>query len=467
MSKLILGGGISGLSAAYYLTKRNPLQKLMLLEASDHCGGWIKSTKYEEGYIFEQGPRTIRPHGIKGANTLELVEELGLNSKIQWISRDHSAAKNRMIYVNGTLHSLPSSLLGLFKTQTPFSKPLIRFLMNDLITPQKLIQEGDESIYNFVERRLGKEIADYAISPLICGICAGDAKEISVKFLMENLFNNEQKYGNITKGILYNMFNKSTLKANQSSLNKQAKQERWSIYSFHDGLETLPNKLEEINKKNGLQILLNTPCIEIEINSNKVILKTQNRNIKTEHLISCISAKSLGPLLKGHTTLKELLMEIPFVNVCVINLHFDKSLLSKDGFGFLIPPKENLPILGVIFDSCCFEQRNKTILTIMMGGHWFQKHFGSNPDKKHLLKIALDQLKIILGITEKPKSYKINILNDCIPQYVVGHSKRIDDINRYIKINKLPLTLCGASYYGVGINDVIYSTKTAIDLLND
>ncbi|KAG4067240.1 hypothetical protein HA402_000231 [Bradysia odoriphaga] len=103
----------------------------------------------------------------------------------------------------------------------------------------------------------------------------------------------------------------------------------------------------------------------------------------------------------------------------------------------------------------------------MMGGHWFHEKFGANPSEQHLLDVALDEIKTILKIDEVPNQAKVNILRKCIPQYVVGHRKLVNDIRAYIKDHKLPLYLCGAAYDGVGVNDVIYSSKMAVnDLLN-
>lgn len=203
----ILGGGLGGLSTGYYLLKNNLINnnnlKILLLEATDYCGGWIKSIKTKD-YIFEQGPRTIRPRGTVGLNTLNMMQDLGLSEHISAIKPDHPAARNRMIYVNNTLHLLPSSIKGMFKTSKPFTKPLVYAVLNDLRSPQKELE--DDSIYNFVERRFGKEIADYAVAPMICGICAGDAKEISVKFLMRTLFEYEQNDGGVVKGVWKSLF---------------------------------------------------------------------------------------------------------------------------------------------------------------------------------------------------------------------------------------------------------------------
>lgn len=188
MSVIVLGGGLSGLSAAYYLLKRSPNVSVTILEATSRSGGWIRSKELPNGIIFEQGPRTIRPAGIAGANTLQLVEELDLEETVTPILKSHAAATTRLIYANKQLHRLPSNLMSLFVKQSLLSKPIVMYLMKDLVAPKKYNLEQDETIYDFIERRFGTEIADYIISPVICGICAGNAKDISVNFLMKSLF---------------------------------------------------------------------------------------------------------------------------------------------------------------------------------------------------------------------------------------------------------------------------------------
>ena len=118
----VVGGGVSGLSAAFYLKTLVPSLHVTVHEASATLGGWIQTTRTENGLVLEHGPRTIRPVGPKGANTLELVETLGLTSKVKPILKSHPSALNRMIYVNGELHRLPNNLKSLFLRQEPFER---------------------------------------------------------------------------------------------------------------------------------------------------------------------------------------------------------------------------------------------------------------------------------------------------------------------------------------------------------
>lgn len=466
---IVLGGGLSGLSAAYYLTKKysNTKLKLLLLEASKRVGGWIDS-EVNPGYIFEAGPRTIRPVGAQGINTLNMIDELNLSDRVVPIKPDHPAVKTRMVYANNTLHKLPSSFMELLYTKKPFSKPLYRAIIHDWRSgkPPKL---EDDTMYNFVERRFGKDLADYAISPMLCGICAGDAKEISVKFLMSHLFEVEQKHGGIVKGLFNGGFKKMNIEKSpeMSFLARKSRQEKWSIYSLEGGLEVLPKTLYETVIRNGGKIFPEHRIEELKFynNNEKVSVKIkENYSFCGDHLVSSLPAYELARLLKkNHSELSEELANIPFVDVAVVNLQYDaKDLIKNDGFGFLVPPLENLPILGVIFDSCCFKDQKGTVLTVMMGGKWFEERFGSNPTSEHLLEVATTQLKNIMGITDKPNAFKVNILKKCIPQYIVGHHDRIKRIREYIKDKSLPISLCGSSYDGVGVNDVILSAKNAV-----
>ncbi|XP_063360128.1 protoporphyrinogen oxidase [Cydia amplana] len=465
----ILGGGLGGLSTGYYLLKNNLLTsnalKLYLLEASNSCGGWIKSIKTKD-YVFEQGPRTIRPKGTTGLNTLNMIQDLGLSEHISAITPEHPAAKNRMIYVNHSLHLLPSSLKSVFQTKQPFSKPLIYAAFTDLKQKPKK-EMTDDSIYNFVERRFGKEIADYAISPMICGICAGDAKEISVKFLMKTLFEWEQSYGGVLKGFMKTMFKPNSEDILElSELAKRAQEEKWNVYTIKGGLETFPSALHNHLKTNNVDIQMNSKIEELEfVDSSTVVLKNASgEQLKANHVYSSIPSHCLAKLVgKQHPQLAESLNEIPFVTVGIVNLFFATQQPITPAFGFLVPPIENSPILGVVFDSCCMPDQNGTVLTVMLGGRWFKEKFGDNVTEQELLRIAMKEIKSILNIKEQPTDSHVNILKNCIPQYVIGHYERVDGIRKYIRDHNLPISIVGSSYDGVGINDVIFSAKKQVE----
>lgn len=372
---IVLGGGISGLSAAYYAANNARNSAVILLEASSRVGGWIRSIKSPTGAIFEQGPRTVRLVGLAGRNTLNLVEDLKLSNKIIPIGSSHPATRNRLIYADETLHLLPVSLKGIFKTISLLDRPLINCLWTDLRAPR--ISKEDESIYNFVQRRLGQDIADNIISPMICGICAGDARKISVNFLFKSLFEAEQKYGSIVKGVLANRLknifskskddavkedNESTSLSLSFTLADRARKEHWALWGLQGGLEQLPQALANNLRKRGVRIQTEAKCQKLTFKSNRVELLINGNIQECSRVISSLPAKNLAELVREqHPTLSAELEAIPTVTVGVVNFEFQGDVLPLQAFGFLVPPKENLPLLGVIFDSCVFPQKSSTV----------------------------------------------------------------------------------------------------------
>lgn len=470
---LILGGGIGGLSAAFYhLKKFGNKENVKLFEAANRFGGWIRTdtSRIDKNVRFESAARTLRPRGERGANTLELCEELGLSDALLPIPSTHPAAKNRMLAVNNQLHSLPSSVFSILQTKPPFKEPLIVSLMRDMrskYTGDRLI---DDSMYNFAERRFGPDIAKYLISSMLCGICAGDAKEISVKFLMKSLFEHEQQHGNITMGLVKSAFGAKkpttpVADGSPSPLVKRALAERWSVYSLSHGMEALPKALVSHLQRESVDLSLNSKCDSIRFDGQQSATVTINgREHSTRALICSLPAFEIGRLVRPqHPALADELSNIPYVDVAVINLKYAGDLLPSPGFGFLVPPSENSPILGVIYDSACFDMgADTTVLTVMMGGKWFRSKFGDSITDAELLDKAAGQLRSILRIDQPPVDYKVSVLRKCIPQYVVGHYERIGRIHDYIEANGLPLRLCGSAIDGVGVNDVIYSAKQAV-----
>ncbi|KYN40934.1 Protoporphyrinogen oxidase [Trachymyrmex septentrionalis] len=470
---VILGGGISGLSAAYYAIHNTRLSSVILLEASNRLGGWIRSRSSPSGAIFEQGPRTIRPSGLSGMITLDLVERLQLNDKLIHADRNH-IAKNRFIYMDETLHVVPRTLKDIF---TPSSLgTLINYIWMDLRAP-KVFKE-DESIHSFVQRKFGQDIADNWISPMICGICGGDAHEISVNmiFLFKYLFEMEQKHGSIMKGVVVDLLKKlfsigslyhrmkvdKMLVARLPTLPRRSRNEHWLMWGLQGGLEQLPLALADYVKSRGVMIQTEKKCEKLTFKSDRVELSVNGNLQECSRVISSLCAKDLAELLQEqHPKLSAELKAIPTVTMGVVNLEFQGDVLPFQAFGFLVPPKENLPLLGVIFDSCIFPG-SSTVLTVMMGGAWFEKYFGSNPSKEQLLTTAINHTKNILQIEEEPIAYNVAVLKDCIPQHVVGHNARVKRIHDYISAHHIPLALCGSSYQGVGLNDVILSAKQAV-----
>ncbi|MCJ8745357.1 hypothetical protein PDJAM_G00129460 [Pangasius djambal] len=468
----VLGGGIGGLSACYYLSKTSNVSKVVLLEATGRFGGWINTTRREDGAVFEHGPRGVRPAGAVGRNTLHMLSDLGLEREILPVPHDHVASKNRFLYVNGELHKLPSSLSGVVKTLPPFSSPIILSVMKEVLVRKG--KQEDESVHSFVSRRFSSELADIAVDCLCRGVFAGDSRKLSVRSCFPPLHRAEQDWGSVLLGMLLGGEKPGTGgTGGTSALAQRAKAESWAQWSLTDGMQSLPDALQEaLRGRERVDIHHSAPVRSLSYTAGGWEIKQEDgATLKADHVISALPASVLASLLPPATrSLSHQLCEINSVSVGVVNLEYEGSVLPVTGFGHLIPSSEDRGLLGVVYDSVLFPQHNRrgeptTRVTVMMGGAWFEETLGGPDEVKDqvLLDRAVQAVRSHLNITSSPVWSKAAVLKNCIPQYHLGHWKRLEAMRRYISDHALPLTLTGASFDGVSVNDVIFSGRTAAE----
>ena len=291
---------------------------------------------------------------------------------------------------------------------------------------------------------------------MVRGICAGDAKSISAKsFVAGPLFNLEQNYGSIFRGLLKRKLKGESPKfsSSKSELVQRVRAEKWNVWSLEGGLETLIQSLAAKLKTDGIDIVLEHELQEIDPKLGKV----QDSDFTIWSTPAFETAKHVPEPFQST------LNSIPFVDVAVINFLFSNgSLIQDPGFGFLVPSNQvDVPILGVIFDTCSFPQHNQTIFTVMLGGFWFEKLFGKNPNPSDLESIALENLRKIMKFQDEPSEVVTKIHRNAIAQYTVGHWHRVQELRE--KAQDYPLAFVGSSYDGVGVNDAIMSSKNQIE----
>lgn len=465
----VLGGGISGLSCAYYLKRlgRSNIRYIFLLEKSPTFGGWIQTTRYPDGAIFEHGPRTLRVPSKPGYNALELAEQLGLQSSILPVARNHPTAKNNFILSGEKLHPMPRGLLDCLKKSPPFSKPLIWYLINEIRTKKSDLD--DESIYSFIERRVGKEISDFVLDPVCRGITAGDARDLSVRSMFPLIFNAEKQYGSIIKGIVKSRKSSPVYDYMHSDLVRKAVNEKWRMWSLKTGLTELIDALaSSIDEREIADLIFNAKCSHIEFKDNKAEIVVDNEKISVHHVFSSIPSYHLANLIPQYPKLCDALNSISFVDVAVVYLEYSDKVLNYPGFGYLVPSFEDSKVLGIVFDSNCFPQLNgqsQTRLTCMIGGKWFKDVLG-DPNKvtdEQILNIAIEETRRNLQINVLPVRHKVTVQRNCIPQYVVGHYKKLEAAENTIKENNICLSLIGSSYRGAGVPDCIYNSRLAVE----
>ena len=459
---IIIGSGISGLSAAHTVLKYSKIPcHIKIIEAQSRVGGWLESTRFDDGTVMEHGPRTGRSYGAVALQALDILSEFDIDKHIIGIPKTLPAAKRRFIYANNNICELPSSMMSMFFRQQPFSKSLMSTLIKEPFVKKSLGE--DESVYDFFARRFNYEIANYISDPLCKGIFGGDARKLSLQSCLPILFNYEQEYGSVIKGAF---LTKNTKVEDESNIVKKAKSENWMAWSLTNGMETLPELWSKYLKDLGVDILLNTHCNQLTFkNDNKIQCTTNEGIYECERVISTVPSYNLSPLIfESHGKLSELLTSVNYVNMAVINLEYKNIQLPVEGFGVLVPSTEPCNILGITFDSLVIPQHstnNSTILTVMAGGAWFNDLFGC-PDIIDIDKInelAVKSVQDILRIKETPSRIVCRIQKQCIPQYEIGHEQKIDSIINYVRSNNIPLTIVGNIFGGVGVNDVIVNSR--------
>lgn len=438
---VILGAGISGLSLAWFLQKQHGEQiEITVLEKSGRIGGSIQ-TIHKEGFLFELGPHSCRSSGAEAATTLELIEELGLHDQVIPAS---PSARKRYLYTNQRLTALPPPFTCLF---SPLMRGVPRALLRDWRTPAG--NGEDESVDAFITRRFGAEIAEQFIDPMTSGIYAGDMRQLSIQSCFPQLFHWEQESGSVIKGMF-----KSKKKPIQAASPFIQQMQKQAMFSFKSGMEVLPKALEKHLKQ---KVTTSCSVKAIHLHPDNITLELDNgTKIQTNHLFSTLPAQQVSELIKPHhPDLAQMLSSMCRTSVAVVNLGYRRPLLPVQGFGYLIPTKENEEILGVIWDSCVFPQQNletnQTRLTVMLGGA-HKPHLCTLPEDE-ILEIALRRVAKQLGIYALPDVSHVSIAHNAIPQYHVGHNAKVSCIMQKIGHLSPYLTCLGNSFYGVSLNE--------------
>ncbi|KAM9368356.1 protoporphyrinogen oxidase [Phaethornis superciliosus] len=466
---VVVGGGISGLAACYHLARGPCPPKVLLLEASARLGGWLQSTRTPDGAVFEHGPRGIRPGGVVGTDTLHMVSELGLEGDVLPVPGDHPASRNRFLYTGGALHKLPSGLGGLLRTVPPFSRALIWSGVQDLTAP--VGTEPDESVHAFVHRRFGPEVADIAVDSLCRGVFAGDCRALSARSCFPALFEAERRWRSVLLGLA---LGPGKGRGVESGLSRRARVERWSQWSLRGGMQSLAEALAAFLRPRGIELHCHAPLRRLQrCHDGRWQLTLADGTVTADHVISALPAAALAKVLPDEAEpLARELRLIPAVSVAVVNLQYKGVTLPVTGFGHLVPSSEDSSLLGIVYDSVAFPQHDGTgaasvRLTVMLGGAWFQQSFGdpATVAPEQLLQRAQAAVREQLGIEPPPIRSIVRVHQACIPQYTLGHWQRTECITRFLAEQQLPLSLIGASYTGVSVNDCIASAKAAVGRL--
>lgn len=451
-SAIIIGSGIAGLTTAFKLQAIG--YDVTVLEVGKRAGGAMYSHS-ENGWLAEYGPNTIlETH----SSIKELVRDLGLEKEKIY---PNTKAGKRFIVKGGVPLPLPMSPLSFFASTFFSWKSKIRILREPFTA--KGDNEYEESLEQFVRRRLGQEILDYALNPFVAGVYAGDPEKLSTKHAFPKIYQLEQEYGSIIKGQIK--------KAGKASVGGNIPRNKAKMFSFRRGLKTLTEKLAA-SLHYPVQFNTNIKRL-IKSESGWQLTTAQNGGEKIwecDQIIYACPAHQLQTLGIRNRSKLDLSFSgnIYHPPVAVLTIGFKKSQVKHplDGFGILVPEVEKLNILGVLFMSSLFPERAPTdcvALTVFIGGTR-QPQLAMESEEKRL-EVAINDLKKLLQVEGKPQFIFQKQWEKAIPQYNLGYGEIKTQFDSLENDNP-GLYFTGNYRAGISVGDTILHSLQTVDKIN-
>jgi len=438
MRLIIIGGGISGLSLAYFLREQDPSFDITVLESGKKAGGKIWTDKVE-GFLCEGGVNGFLDNRPR---TLELAEKLSLSPL-----RSSENARKRFIFSDSILHRLPESPVAFFTSNLLSLSGRLRIL------GEMFVAKGtgeEETLAEFARRRLGQEAYEKLIDPMASGIYAGDPNAMSLKSCFLKVYNLEQNYGSLIKGML------KMQKEAKKTGKKVGAGPGGVLTSFYDGMESM---IQALTAFLGDALKTAAKVVSVDkVNNGYTVHCADGKSFDADVVVIASPAhEAMGMVKPLDITLSSVLSEISYPAVSVVCLGYKRTRIRRplDGFGFLVPYREGRKILGTLWDSSIFPNRAPegfVLLRTMLGGARMSDLALRGRDT--LIDLVTGELKDIMGIDVQPDFGQVYTHEKGIPQYTPGHEKRLERIDEIMKKFK-GMYITGNAYRGIGVNDCI------------
>ncbi|MFK7985905.1 MAG: protoporphyrinogen oxidase [Sandaracinaceae bacterium] len=453
---VVIGGGLSGLSAAHRVREREPENEVTVLEASDRTGG-ILGTVERDGFVIETGPDSILS---EKTSAVELAERLGIADRIVETRNEHRGA---YVVHRGRLVRVPAGFSLMAPARwTPWAKtPLIspagklRAAL-EVALPRK--SGDDESMASFVRRRFGQELLDRLAQPLVGGIYGGDPDRLSLEATMPRFVEMEREHGSVIRAMRAKR---------RRSTEQAASGARYGLFvAFDRGMQVLIDALTEAVG----DVRLNTPVEALEVVDDGFRVATSAGALHADRVIVALPAWRAAKLLAGPVpSVIEGLESIPYGSAATVTFAWPRAEVphAMDAFGFVVPAVERRSILAATFSSVKWPGRapdGEVLLRVFIGGE--NALDAADLDDETLIATSRRELSRLMNIEAAPRFSIVKRYRRAMPQYQVGHTRRVDAIEH--QLARVPgLELAGNAYRGVGIPDSIRAAEAAADRLVD
>lgn len=462
---VVVGGGISGLATAFALQEQAAAAGLSLrctvLESGSSWGGKIV-TRRVGGLVTEAGPDSFlsqKPAGI------ELCARLGLADQL---IDTNETAKKAFVLQNGRLYELPEGLvsfvpkqLGSFLRSRLLSWTGVMRMGLEVVIPRGP-SEGDQSVADFLRRRFGTEAFERVLEPLMAGIYAGDAEQMSLRATFPAFFELEQRYGSVIRGMMAARKKGSAMPAGGCK--------RSMFVSLKNGLGELVTALTARLAQQGVELRLGSRVDAVRVRSHQPgrwmydLILDDDSSLSSEGLVLATPAYVSAELLRPLTPMAAKLLEmIPYTSTATISMAYPAETVAGAvvGFGFIVPRKEGRDLIAATWTSLKWPYRapsDQVLVRCYVGGVG-REGILLLDDERLVLRVRAE-LSDLCGVKATPGYVEVNRWPKAMPQYTLGHLDRLAQLDAALS-RYGGLVLTGAGYRGVGIPDCIREGSAA------
>ncbi len=459
---VIIGGGISGLTAAYRLDRLAASQGLpiaiTLVDTGARFGGVIQTRK-EQGCLLESGPDAFLS---EKPWALDLCRELGLESEIIGTQPD---SRRSLVVRNGKLVPIPLGwyLIAPGKLTTLLASPIVSWqgklrMACEPFVPRR--QElSDESVGSFIRRRFGQEALDRVGQPMIGGIYTADPDKLSLNAAMPQLKDMEARHGSVIRAL--------RARSRQNAGHSQAGGPRYSLFStLRSGLGSLIDALSGAMPRVAMRIASAVDRIEPG-NEWRVVLKDGSSLLADAVCVATPAPAASGMLAPVSTVLVEQLGAIAYESAATINIAYRRLDIphALNAFGVVVPQIEKRNLVGITFASVKFASRapeGMVLVRAFIGGAFHRECLSQ--DDERLAKLIRAEMASLLGIQAQPQLVSISRHAQAMPVYFVGHLEQVAAIEAEAALYP-GLFLTGNAYRGLGIPDCVRQANQAAQSL--
>lgn len=456
---IIIGAGLSGLSAAYGLVEKG-ITHILLIDAQNTPGGKVHSLN-ENGFVFENGPLAFQG---SSKNLFQLCEKLNLP-----LQAADPCGKYRFIYHNGQLCPIPMDPISLITT------PLLSFagklrLISEPFRNSKP-QSADETISEFAKRRLGQEVLDNLLGPFLSGIYAGDPDIMSIRAMFPKLTEWEDQHGSVIKGAFHMLLNRP--KTAKPTKKPTKRIPSYQLFSFPGGLQTLANRLVETLPPGSTRFGDSVVTLKKKPQGHYEVTLASGETLETNALVLAAPTDALANLLETHhPQLAEPFSRLGYAPLASVHVAFEKSTFphALNGFGFLKALSEKPePIIGCIWASSLFPDRapeGQVLLSCYVGGRQHPDLLDLS-DAELIERTVASLRRIFKTANLQATTAKVMRHPKALPLYQTGHVQTLQAIQQQLEADFPNVHLVGNFIQGVSMDRCVERGLAVAKAINE